>query len=123
MKKIILPLLLIASCTHNFVDKQPQANIIGIPDSTTAVQATNGIYGELRAYNVHVFPWLGVTQIASDEADKGSTPTDASFFLDLKNYTATPSSQGTSILLDTYWGGQYVGINRANLVINNAPGV
>src|SRR5882724_9167315 len=118
-----LLLSLICSCTRDFVNKQPQANIIGIPDSATAVQATNGIYGQLRNWSVHVFAWLGITEIASDESDKGSTPTDASFFLDLKNYTITPSSQGTSNILDTYWGGQYVGINRANLVINNAPGV
>ncbi|HVV05397.1 MAG TPA: hypothetical protein VHC96_14300, partial [Puia sp.] len=88
-------LLSAMGCTHSFVNKEPQANIIGIPDSATAVQATNGVYGQLRNYNVHVFPWLGVSEIASDEADKGSTPTDASFFLDLKNYTATPFSQGT----------------------------
>jgi hypothetical protein len=113
----------IGSCTHSFVDKQPQANIIGIPDSATAIQATNGIYGLLRSYNVHVFPWIAITDIASDEADKGSTPTDASFMLDLKNYTATPASQGTSVLLDAYWIGQYNGINRANLVVNNVPSV
>ena len=120
---LALPLFIIFSCTHSFVDKQPQANIIGIPDSTTAVQATNGIYGQLRNWSVHVFAWLGITEIASDEADKGSTPPDASYFLDLKSYTATPSSQGTAIVLDTYWGGQYVGINRANLVVNNVPNV
>jgi len=114
---------LFMSCTKNFVDKQPQANIIGIPDSATAVQATNGVYAQLRAYNVHVFPWLGVSEIASDESDKGSLPTDASFFLELKNYTVTPTSQGSSILLDGYWSGNYVGINRANLVINNVPNV
>lgn len=114
-------LLTAMSCTHSFVNKEPQANIIGIPDSATAVQATNGVYGQLRNWNVHVFAWLGITEIASDEADKGSTPTDASFFLDLKHYTATPSSQGTSTLLDAYWAGQYVGINRANLVVNNVP--
>jgi hypothetical protein len=116
-------LFIAASCTRSFVTKQPQANIVGIPDSTTAIQATNGIYAQLRSYNVHVFPWLGITDIASDEADKGSTPTDASFFLDLKNYTATPSSQGTSVLLDAYWIGQYVGVNRANLVVSNVPSV
>jgi starch-binding outer membrane protein, SusD/RagB family len=115
--------IIYSACTKKFVDKQPQANIIGIPDSATAVQATNGIYGQLRNWTVHVFAWLGITEIASDDADKGSTPTDASFFLDLKNYTITPSSQGTVNVLDVYWGGQYVGINRANLVINNVPAV
>jgi hypothetical protein len=118
---VMMGLPLALSCTHGFVSKEPQANIVGIPDSATAVQATNGVYGQLRAYNVHVFPWLGVTEISSDEAEKGSLPTDASFFLELKNYTVTPTSQGTSILLDGYWAGQYVGINRANLVINNVP--
>jgi hypothetical protein len=132
MKKTVLKyttmaaLLLICgvySCTKDFVNKQPQANIIGIPDSATAVQATNGIYAILRAYNVHVIPWLGITDIASDEAEKGSFATDVSYYLDLKNYTITPSSQGAAIVLDGYWQGQYQGINRANLVVNNVPGV
>ena len=69
---LIFSAVSLTACTHNFVDKQPQANIIGIPDSTTAVQATNGIYAILRSYNVHVFPWLGVSSISSDDADKGS---------------------------------------------------
>ncbi|HEY4338206.1 MAG TPA: RagB/SusD family nutrient uptake outer membrane protein [Puia sp.] len=125
MKKSLFLVIIIfaTACTRSFVDKQPQANIIGIPDSATAVQATNGVYAQLRAYNVHVFPWLGISEIASDEADKGSLPTDASFFLELKNYTVTPTSQGSSVLLDGYWSGLYVGINRANLVINNVPAV
>lgn len=114
---------LVNSCTHGFIDKQPQANIIGIPDSSTAVQATNGVYAQLRNWSMIAFSFIGVTEISSDEADKGSTPTDGSFFLDMKNYTATPTSPGTASVLDPYWNGQYVGINRANVVINNVPGV
>lgn len=120
---IILPVCFWVSCTRKFVDKQPQANIIGIPDSATAVQATNGVYGQLRNWSVVAFSWLGVTEIASDEADKGSTVTDGSFFTDLKNYTVTSTSPGVASVLDPYWGGQYVGINRANVVINYVPAI
>lgn len=120
---IALSVCVIYACTKKFVDKAPQGSITSLGDSATAVQATNGVYGMLRSWPVHVFAWLGITEIASDEADKGSTPTDASFFLDLKNYTITPSSQGAANVLDVYWGGQYQGINRANLVVNNVPAV
>jgi len=112
---IVLSVCAIYACTKGFVDKAPQGSITSLGDSATAVQATNGVYGILRTWPIHVFAWLGITEMASDEADKGSTPTDASFFLDLKNYTVTPSSQGAASVLDPYWGGQYQGINRANL--------
>lgn len=120
---LLVTAVLINACTHGFIDKQPQANIIGIPDSSTAVQATNGIYAQLRNWSMVGFSLIGVTEIASDEADKGSTPTDGSFFLDLKNYTASATSPGSASVLDPYWNGQYVGINRANVVINNVPNV
>ena len=96
----IASVCVIYSCTKKFVDKAPQGSITSVSDSATAVQATNGVYGILRSWPVHVFAWLGITEIASDEADKGSTSTDASFFLDLKNYTVSAGSQGSSSILD-----------------------
>jgi hypothetical protein len=119
----VLMACVVYSCTKGFVDKAPQGSITTVGDSATAVQVTNGIYGILRSWPIHVFAWLGITEIASDEADKGSTPTDASFFLDLKNYTVSAGSQGASSILNPYWVGQYQAINRANIAINSVPKV
>ncbi|WP_246230193.1 hypothetical protein [Mucilaginibacter humi] len=33
-------------------------------------------YNNLRAYNVHVAPFFPATSVRSDDADKGSTPSD-----------------------------------------------
>lgn len=84
-----------------------------------AVQATNATYNMLRMWQVHVFSWIGVTEIASDDATKGSTPGDASFLLDLDNLLLDP---GNLAFADP-WTGYYWAIYRANVAIAGIPGV
>ncbi len=105
-----------AGC-DSFLDTEP----LGEPTSETffdtptqATQATNATYGMLRNWSTHVFAYLGVTDIVSDDADKGSTPADASFLLEMDNLNFTPSNQAFSGV----WGGYYQGIFRANTAIN-----
>src|SRR5215218_3279770 len=57
-----------------------------------AVQATNATYSMLQEWRVHVFSWLGLTDIASDDATKGSTPGDAGFLGDIDNLTWDPGN-------------------------------
>ncbi len=87
--------------------------------SDQAVQATNATYNMLREWQVHVFSWIGLTDIVSDDATKGSTPGDASFLGDLDNLTFDP---GNLAFADP-WAGYYKGIYRANVAIQNIPGV
>ncbi|MFW5972711.1 MAG: RagB/SusD family nutrient uptake outer membrane protein, partial [Bacteroidota bacterium] len=84
-----------------------------------ALQATNATYAQLRDWQVHVFSWLGMTDIVSDDATKGSTPGDAPFLLSLENLDFDP---GNIAFRDT-WQGYYRGIYRANLAIENIPGI
>ena len=84
-----------------------------------AVQATNATYNMLRTWQVHVFSWIGVTDIASDDATKGSTPGDASFLLDLDNLLLDP---GNLAFADP-WTGYYWGVFRANVAIQGIPAV
>jgi hypothetical protein len=84
-----------------------------------AVQATNATYNMLREWQVHVFSWIGLTDIVSDDATKGSTPGDASFLGDLDNLTFDP---GNLAFADP-WAGYYKGIYRANVAIQNIPNV
>jgi hypothetical protein len=115
-------LLLLAFCVatwagcDSFLDTEP----LGEPNSETffgtpaqAVQATNATYGMLRNWQAHVFAWLGMTDIVSDDTDKGSTPDDAAFLLEFENLNWTPSN---GAFLDT-WGGYYEGIYRANIAL------
>ncbi len=84
-----------------------------------AVQATNATYNQLRQWNTHVFSWIALTDIASDDATKGSTPADAPQLLEVDNLNFDP---GAGPFLEV-WTGFYQGIYRANLAINNIPSI
>jgi hypothetical protein len=84
-----------------------------------AIHATNATYSMLRDWAVHVFSWVGVTDIASDDATKGSVPADAEFLLQVDNLNFDPGS----IAFNTVWDGYYLGVYRANVAIENIPAV
>ena len=84
-----------------------------------AVQATNATYNMLREWRVHVFSWLGLTDIASDDATKGSVPGDAGFLGDLDNINFDPGNLGFA----DPWSGYYAGIYRANVAIQGISGM
>lgn len=84
-----------------------------------AVQATNATYSMLRDWRVHVFSWIGLTDIASDDATKGSVPGDAGFLGDLDNLTFDPGN----LAFNDPWGGYYAGIYRANVAIQGISGM
>jgi hypothetical protein len=86
--------------------------------SDQAIQATNATYAMLRNWTVHVFSWIGLTDIASDDATKGSTPADAAFLLDLDNLNFDP---GNLAFIDP-WTGYYAAIYRANVAIQGISG-
>jgi len=106
----------------DFLSTEPKGvltteNFFKTPDQ--AVQATNATYNMLREWQVHVFSWIGLTDIVSDDATKGSTPGDASFLGDLDNLTFDP---GNLAFADP-WAGYYKGIYRANVAIQHIPDV
>ncbi len=117
---IILAALVLVGC--DFLSTEPKGvltteNFFKTADQ--AVQATNATYNMLREWQVHVFSWIGLTDIVSDDATKGSTPGDASFLGDLDNLTFDP---GNLAFADP-WAGYYKGIYRANVAIQNIPNV
>ena len=115
----VVALGLVAGC-DSFIETEPLGELTTASFFETeeqAVQATNATYSILRDWNLHVFAWLGMTDIASDDATKGSTPADASFLLDLDNLNFDP----TNIAFAGTWGGYYQGIYRANVAIQNIP--
>jgi hypothetical protein len=117
---ILLAALVLVGC--DFLSTEPKGvltteNFFKTADQ--AVQATNATYNMLREWQVHVFSWIGLTDIVSDDATKGSTPGDASFLGDLDNLTFDP---GNLAFADP-WAGYYKGIYRANVAIQNIPNV
>ncbi len=128
MKKIFsifaLCLLLFAffSCKDSFYDVKPQGELTVDNFFLTidhAVAATNATYNVLRNWEIHVFAYVGCTDILSDDGDKGSEPNDALFLLDLDNFTLDASN----VAPVTVWQGYYRAIFRANVAIGRIPGV
>ncbi|MGB7843272.1 MAG: RagB/SusD family nutrient uptake outer membrane protein [Salinimicrobium sp.] len=124
MKKILITFSFIAlfSCTKDFLE-------IPLEDSTPAeeffvsqedaTQAVNAIYNHQLDWLTSAFAPLAITQITSDDSDKGSNPGDAAFLNDFSNFTFNSSA----FILNDYWTGQFRGINLANQVLTNVPGI
>lgn len=108
-------LLATVSCTSDFLDVDSRARVDAADAQTTydPVMMVNGVYGELTEFD-YAFAWLGVTEIISDNADKGSSPTDGGsdkLILDNLEHTAATGS------IDAMWTRFYKTIGRANLSI------
>jgi SusD/RagB-like outer membrane lipoprotein len=118
-----LLVLLFAAAGCDFLATEPKGELTNegfFKTADHAIQATNATYNMLREWRIHVFSWLGLTEIASDDATKGSTPGDASFLLELDNLQLNNTSN--LAYLDP-WNGYYHAIYRANVAITNIPGV
>jgi hypothetical protein len=116
-----LAIMIISGC-DGFLDKSPlgqQTTENFFTNQNEAIQATNAAYSKMRDWNIHVFDFIGLTDIISDDATKGSTPTDAAHLLILENLTYDAGHQ--SML--GWWTGNYQGVYRTNINIQNLPGV
>jgi hypothetical protein len=70
-----------------------------------------GAYNDLRSYSVHVDGFVAATSIRSDDADKGSTPSDGGAdLISFDNFHVLPSSGRANSL----WTGYYALINKCN---------
>lgn len=117
---ILILSLLLASCSKDFLEKKPlvtQTADTFFQTAEHAEQATNATYSMLRDWQVHVFSYIGMTDIISDDADKGSTVDDATFLRELDNFTFDASN----IAPNAVWAGYYRAIYRANLAIEEIP--
>lgn len=105
-------LLATVSCTSDFLDVDSRDRVDAADATTTydPVMLVNSIYGEMTEWD-YAFSWLGVTEIISDNADKGSSPTDGGsdkLILDNLEHTAATGS------IDAMWTRFYKTIGRAN---------
>lgn len=133
MKRILFPLTYwqlsllfgwmlgsLLACKQEFLEKKPLGQLTSdnfFQTEQHAIWATNAVYAHLRAWQVHVFSYIGMTDIPSDDADKGSTPNDANFLNEMDNFTYDAGNLAPL----TQWQGFYQGIYRANLAIDHIP--
>lgn len=114
--------LMVSSCKKSFLDVPPQGQQPAVQFWKTeadATKAVNSIYAHLRTWENVAFPALVIESVGADEADKGSTPTDATFWNLYDTFTVT-STEGS---LQSFWTGQYQNIELCNQVLDNVPGI
>ncbi|MEL6557728.1 MAG: RagB/SusD family nutrient uptake outer membrane protein [Bacteroidota bacterium] len=106
----------------DFLEVSPQNQLTqsSFPSNEAdALAATNAVYQVLREANYHrgFYP---IDDIMSDDALKGSSPGDQSGNLGpFDTFDFAP----TNIFLNGWWGALYLGVRRANVVINRVPDV
>ena len=121
MKKIYFSLFLLAvvlsSCTKSFLDVPVQGGATTASDPDLATKLVTGAYNSLLqgdswgTGDVHGFAYISVTEIESDNADKGSTADDQMVPVgDIDNFTLT----STNKFCETLWSGHYNAIGNAN---------
>lgn len=124
IKQILLVVFtgfIIVGCT-DFLSVNPQSELTQEAFPTTqedALQSTNAVYSTLRNWHYHSggFPIL---DIMSDDAHKGSNPSDAANTIGpYDDFTHSTTQDG----LDRWWNALYQGIRRANIVLEKVPDV
>ena len=110
------------SCESDFLDVKPAQETpdVALSDPDTAPELVNSVYNILLGFNMSSFAWYGVTEITSDNADKGSDPGDTGTFQ--KNHAEYTYTE-TEASFRNLWEIHYQGIARANQAIILLPDV
>jgi hypothetical protein len=114
---IVALLIAAAACSEDFLNEPPRRDtiddIISNPEEG-AERTIAAVYNKLYDWGLHSFSWIGVTSIASDDADKGSDPGDTGADKhELDDWTFTPSS----LSFNDIWISNFEGIGRATYAI------
>ncbi|KIC94829.1 RagB/SusD family nutrient uptake outer membrane protein [Flavihumibacter solisilvae] len=113
-------LLVANGCTKSFLDVPPQGqqpNEAFWQNEDDAAKAVNAMYANLRTWNNVAFAPIAIESLGSDDTEKGSSASDATFLNKFDDFTAT-STEGQTL---DFWAGQFQNINLANQVLANVP--
>ncbi|MGI4872326.1 MAG: RagB/SusD family nutrient uptake outer membrane protein [Janthinobacterium lividum] len=123
MLRLALLTLALAGCTEKYLDESPRDQVTEAnfyKTETDAIQATTAIYGVLTQGGLYNSALWGVGEVMSDNSDLGGGGGgDGAEYVQLDNFTIPT----TNVLLSKLWTGCYVGIGRANLVLDKVPGI
>lgn len=120
MVMAVMMIIALVSCNEDFLERKPKGQLTYdtfFETADHAVWATNAIYQQFRSWEMCAFPWIGITDIISDDSDKGSTANDALYVQELDEFTF----DATNAAFAGAWTGHYQTIFRANLAIDNIP--
>ena len=112
---VLLSFGVLSSCSDEFLEVESQENV-AIEDQETieAEKFVNGTYGMFTEWDF-AFSWLGVTEMISDNADKGSSASDSGGDkrdLDQLVHNSTTGS------IEAMWTRFYKTIGRASISID-----
>jgi len=119
-KSLALVLLLVPFACEDFLEKPPQGSLTSesFPKTPSdALLATNAVYNTLREsnFNSGLFPIL---DIMSDDTNKGSNPDDQANSIGPFDRFEHVKTEAT---LMRWWNSLYLGVKRANVVIEKVP--
>lgn len=110
------------SCKKSFLNVDPAGNQAATQFWKTQADATAAVgamYANLHEWKNIAFAPIAAESMGSDDVEKGSSPTDATYMNNFHNFSATA---GEGQLAD-FWAGQYQTINFANQILANVPGI
>lgn len=126
MKKIIttsfLFIFLLIGCQDDFLDVPRYEDVLtegGLANTDEGARAlVTSVYAKFLDWNISSFPWIGVSSITSDDADKGSVAGDTGADKDLLDNLTW---NATSPSFNEVYRGNYEAINKANFAIEQLP--
>lgn len=117
----IVSAFVIISCSDAFLDIPVQGGVTTESDPNLAPKLVTGVYNSLMQGDswgngdVHGFAFISVTNIMSDDASKGSTPSDQLVPVgDIDEFSITPTNK----FAETLWSGHYNSIGAANQALS-----
>ena len=128
MKKIYISMFVLSAyffsgCSNDYLDVD-QTESISTKDialfnnDAGAATFVTAIYSKFLDWNMTSFSWIGLSSIASDDADKGSSPGDTGSDKDLMDaLTYNASTPSTSEIFIA----NYEGVNRCNQALSIVP--
>lgn len=119
---LVASIIVFQGCKKSFLDVNPAGNVAATQfwkTQSDATQAVEAMYANLHEWTNIAFAPIAVESMGSDDVDKGSTATDASFMNDFHNFSAN-SGEGQ---ISDFWGGEYKTINFANQILDNVPAI
>lgn len=122
MLAMLFVLFIVAGCNKKFLDVPPQGQQPGQQfwqSEADATKAVNAMYANLHEWKQVAFAPIAIESMGSDDAEKGSSASDATFMNNFDNFSAS-STEGQVL---EYWTGQYQEINFCNQVLDNVPGI
>jgi len=114
---LAMAILMVNACSPDFLDVPLQGKGTAATDPALAENLVVGVYNSLLSGDAfgggdtHGIAFISATNIMSDDADKGSTPSDQIGIIgELDNFLQTP----TNTFVASLWSGYFSGIAKCN---------